>query len=265
MLSTTRVRPRYICVNCQRRYAQGRASCLCGAIHTVQPIANGARSSGLSGDGSRAVRADELSDTPIARIPIREPWHEIMGGGWPHESQPQLLLYGGPATRKTTEALQLADELGPTLYISTEASTERLKSYITRLGLRADRIWLLKELELALIMRELRGNLETFKTIVLDSLTAVRDRGRRGDPLANLQKVERLIGNRSLIIVGQVNKDGTMAGSNEVPHKVDTASRLTKTTIDTWKNRFGPETKIKRPTATAIRARARRPARLRSV
>ena len=105
---------------------------------------------------SRAIRADQIPDLPVARCDVGEPWTELMGGGWPHESKPRVLIYGGPGTYKTTHAIRIGAILSPCLFISTEADTDRQKQIARRANVDQSKLWFLYEPDRRAILRELR-------------------------------------------------------------------------------------------------------------
>lgn len=171
------------------------------------------------------------------------------------------MLTGLPGAGKTTISLQIADYLiseGHTVfYNSCEESGEQLKMTLERLGLQnmLDKGYHASLSEIGEILDtadKLRANVPSDKGffLFLDSLQTVEKAHEgRGRPLsqqnmateAMWQTAEWCKQNMTVaIVIGQVTKDGTFAGKQEVKHAIDCHLHLSVDTdkkSDTYKQR----------------------------
>lgn len=205
------------------------------------------------------VTLTSLSSNPQERIKsgISELDH-VLGGGI--VAGQVILLAGEPGVGKSTLLLQVARELmsgkssGTILYASGEESAEQIFLRARRLsitGKQADNILLQAETNVEAIVSQASNKIGL---LIVDSIQTLWTEDLAGAPgsvgqvretayrLIQHVKSERI----PLIIVGQVTKEGSIAGPKVLEHLVDTVlymesmpyeeTRLLRVT----KNRFGP-------------------------
>ena len=177
----------------------------------------------------------------------------VLGGGLTAGS---LLLVGGdPGIGKSTLLLQVAASLaaaGSTvLYIAGEESEEQVRMRATRLGVIPERLLILCETELEAVL-EAAAKVKP-GIMVVDSIQTVARGDLEGGPgtvtqmrecglaLLHFAKATRT----SVLLVGHVTKDGTVAGPRVLEHMVDAVLYLEGERYQHYrvlraaKNRFG--------------------------
>lgn len=212
-------------------------------------------SGGPSGSAApRAVTA--LSDVTIApnmRIPtgIAE-LDSVLGGGLVRGSV--VLIGGEPGIGKSTLLLQAAGRLGKNgtdvLYVCGEESLPQVRSRADRVGASAG-ISLLPEVDASVIEATVLA--EHPGVVIVDSIQTLFDPtldgvpGSVGQVRATAARLVRMAKTHdvTLIVVGHVTKDGTIAGPRVLEHVVDTVlyfegdSDHAFRIVRAAKNRFG--------------------------
>jgi len=211
-------------------------------------------------DGARSAGA-AASPVALARVEARET--ERLSSGLPELDRVlggglvvgQVVLIGGdPGIGKSTLLLQSLAALGAArkvVYISGEESAEQVALRARRLGLEAEGVGLLAEIQLERIL----GALEAARpeVAVVDSIQTLWTEALESAPgsvaqvrecAAQLARHAKKSGT-ALFIIGHVTKDGAIAGPRVLEHIVDTvlyfegdpnsAFRLVRAV----KNRFG--------------------------
>jgi DNA repair protein RadA/Sms len=177
-----------------------------------------------------------------------------------------LLFTGTPGAGKTTMMLTLADQItkngGLVVFNTAEESLFQVKLIAERLNLKSG-FAVGQETHVPTLLgacdklREKRGNKGKPFFLIVDSLQCMDD-GKYTNGSVNTQSATRalsLITNyckeqfTNAIVIGQVNKEGKMAGSNKLKHMVDAMITLSVEEKDpdlrgcrvlqTTKNRFG--------------------------
>ena len=194
---------------------------------------------------------DVLSGAPIERIPtgLKEA-DRVLGGGL--LSGALVLLGGSPGVGKSTLALHICSGIDrKALYISAEESEEQIALRARRLNVKPDHLHLSGENELDGIITHIErispelvviDSIQTVMNSSLDSLpgspSQIRDCGQR---LLEISKQK----NVTILIVGHVTKEGTIAGPKMLEHMVDTVlymdgdDRYDHRILRSAKNRFG--------------------------
>ncbi len=190
-------------------------------------------------------------------VPIAE-FSRVLGGGLVPGSL--ILLGGEPGIGKSTLVLelsaQLARERGNVLYVSGEESARQIKLRADRLGLSAERLYLLAETDLEAIIDHTRA-LEP-KLLVIDSIQTTRDAALNSSPgliaqvrhcATKLQELAKT-GGLSILLIGHVTKDGHIAGPRVLEHIVDAVLYLEGDPFQHYrllrsvKNRFGATNEV---------------------
>ena len=179
----------------------------------------------------------------------------VLGGGMLSGSL--ILLGGNPGVGKSTLALHMFSGIGEkVLYISAEESEEQVALRARRLDLKSDDLFLSSENELDGILKHVdRINpvlviIDSIQTIFnpeLDSLpgspSQIRDCGQQ---LLEISKNKNI----TILIVGHVTKEGTIAGPKMLEHMVDTVlymegdDRYDHRILRSEKNRFGTTNEV---------------------
>ena len=179
----------------------------------------------------------------------------VLGGGMLSGSL--ILLGGNPGVGKSTLALHMCSGIGEkVLYISAEESEEQVALRARRLDLKSDDLFLSSENELDGILKHVdRINpvlviIDSIQTIFnpeLDSLpgspSQIRDCGQQ---LLEISKNKNI----TILIVGHVTKEGTIAGPKMLEHMVDTVlymegdDRYDHRILRSEKNRFGTTNEV---------------------
>lgn len=177
----------------------------------------------------------------------------VLGGGIVPGS---LILVGGePGIGKSTLLLQMANSLssnyGIILYVSAEESLYQIKLRASRLGVFAEKLFLVSETDIEVIKKHI--NEIKPKVVIVDSIQAINDYEISSSPgsisqvrectaqLMRLAKSKEI----SIFIIGHVTKGGILAGPKVLEHIVDTVLYLEGEQYNIYrilrstKNRFG--------------------------
>jgi len=189
----------------------------------------------------------------VPRIAIRSAeFSRVLGGGIVPGSV--LLLSGEPGIGKSTLVLSLADDIGArgiVLYASGEESPEQIGGRAERMGLKNPNIRITSET----VAENIVAGMEDLKPVltIVDSIQTTRLLSADGEPgspthvrgsTAILVETAKRIGS-PLVIIGQVTKEGSIAGPKLLEHLVDVVLNLegdsngTLRVLRAGKNRFG--------------------------
>ncbi len=154
----------------------------------------------------------------------------VLGGGWVDGSV--TLVGGEPGIGKSTLLLQAAAQaaLGGrrALYVSAEESIEQVRDRAERLGAIHEGVFITDVIEVGGIASEIARLEPHF--VVIDSIQAVHDEANDGTPGSVTQvreSTQALIraarsSGAAIALVGQVTKEGSLAGPRMLEHLVDT-------------------------------------------
>lgn len=207
---------------------------------------------GLASTG-QLQKISSIKAADIARQPtgISE-FDRVLGGGLVEGGV--ILIGGDPGIGKSTLLLQVLCHLGkvsPAIYVSGEESPQQIAMRAKRLGLDASEVELLAEINLEKIL----ATLQTHKPniVVIDSIQTVYSEALQSAPgsvaqvrecSAQLTRIAKQLG-ITVILVGHVTKEGSLAGPRVLEHIVDTVlyfegdQNSTFRLIRAFKNRFG--------------------------
>jgi len=194
----------------------------------------------------------EITPTGIGEL------DRVLGKGIPRGSF--ILVGGDPGVGKSTLLLQVASKLSLSgkkiLYVTAEESLEQLRDRALRLGVNLDLLYGFQEADLSVIISTAQDFkpdiliLDSIQTVyhpeipsVPGSVAQVRECG------AELLRYAKRTGT-SVIVVGHVTKDGTLAGPKTLEHMVDVVLHLEGDLLlglrilRTTKNRFGSTNEI---------------------
>jgi DNA repair protein RadA/Sms len=261
MANIKRVKTIYSCTECGASAPKWQGQCPgCGQWNTlVESVAEAAttgpanRYSSLAGE-ARLQKLSEINPAEEPRQPTGiEEFDRVLGGGL--VAGGVVLIGGDPGIGKSTLLLQalsrLADANLPVMYVSGEESAEQVALRARRLHLGAGDMQLLAEINLEKILRVL--NREKPAVAVIDSIQTVYSDALQSAPgsvaqvrecAAQLTRMAKQSGT-TVIFVGHVTKEGTLAGPRVLEHMVDTVlyfegdSHSSFRLVRAFKNRFG--------------------------
>ena len=228
-------------------------------IADLSPTPTGVkRVSAVSGISSEAIAYKdlELPDFMRSATGLGE-LDRVLGGGLVNSSV--VLLSGEPGIGKSTLLMQISDILGQNrkvLYVSGEESYGQLKLRAKRLGIRGENLFILAETNVDSILAQ--ADKIKPDIIIVDSVQTVFNERIASAPGSitqvkecTLSFIEKAKGDGiSVILVGHVNKEGSIAGPKVLEHMVDAVlyfegeKQHTYRIIRAIKNRYGPTNEI---------------------
>ncbi len=190
-------------------------------------------------------------------LPIGE-FNRVLGGGLVAGSL--VLISGDPGIGKSTLLLQasalIARDRGKVVYVSGEETLHQTKLRAERLGVKGERLYLLAETDLEVILNQIEQLspsmviIDSIQTVYLPeletapgSITQVRECTLRLVHWAKLSAVP-------VFIAGHVTKDGAIAGPRVLEHIVDVVLYLEGEPFSAYrllrcvKNRFGSTNEV---------------------
>ena len=202
--------------------------------------------------GSAKVQSlAEVAETETGRLPTgSDEVDRVLGGGWVPGSV--LLLAGEPGIGKSTLLLQLANYASNAnhaiLYVAGEESLAQVKMRAERIGVGGS-MSLTRETDARLLAAHILENAPTL--VIVDSIQTLLsdDTGTPGsltqvrDGTAILTQAAKQAGS-TLVLIGHVTKQGSIAGPKVIEHMVDATLSLESASgfrvLRAIKNRFGP-------------------------
>ena len=182
-------------------------------------------------------------------------FNRVLGGGLVYGSV--VLMGGEPGIGKSTLSLKLAlNSPYNCLYVSGEESDQQIKLRADRLGGNMEKCYLLQETQLHQIIHQANKLLPDF--IVLDSIQTIQSENLDSAP-GSITQVRECTSqivqyakttNTPILIIGHINKEGSIAGPKVLEHMVDTVLQfegdhhLLYRIIRSVKNRFGSTNEI---------------------
>ncbi len=181
----------------------------------------------------------------------------VLGGGLVPGAV--VLLAGEPGVGKSTLLLEvgaLVSESGPVLYVTGEESAAQVRLRADRIGAVGPNLYLAAETELSAVL----AHVETVKPqlLIVDSVQTIMAPGIEGTPggvtqirevtsaLMAVAKQQAL----TIVLVGHVTKDGSIAGPRALEHLVDVVLHFDGDRhaqlrmVRALKNRFGPTDEV---------------------
>ncbi len=259
----------FLCNNCGETFPKWLGRCQsCGEFNTIvefreAPDSPGQRrKSGVSAGLVPTGKVQMLSDcatTEVARITTGFPEVDtVLGGGIVKGSM--TLIGGAPGIGKSTLMLQIASKAArkgvDVLYISGEESVDQIALRAKRLGAINDPVKVLTETSVELILEVINAEnptllvIDSIQTLFTDSVPSAPGSVSQVRECTALLMGEAKRRGLSLVIIGHVTKDGTIAGPRVLEHMVDTVlsfegdSNYTYRILRGIKNRFGPSGEI---------------------
>ena len=251
----------YVCSSCGAKAPQLLGRCpVCGEWGTYEEEVKvrGERLEvrGIS-SGNLPQRLQDVVATEEMRLDMRNgEFNRVLGGGLVPGSL--VLLGGEPGIGKSTLALQVLMQQGErkTFYASGEESVRQLKLRAERLAGNAENLYISSETSLERILEQVKelepeivviDSIQTIGTEAVEatigSLTQVRECAARIMEFAKTKNIP-------FIIIGHINKEGSLAGPKVLEHIVDTVlqfegdQQYMYRILRAQKNRFGSTSEI---------------------
>ena len=256
----------FVCNNCGEEYIKWQGKCdVCNEWSTLKEFNVPKNQKSLSRSGAK-TEAIKLKDVAIGNFQrtstkILE-FDRVLGGYDKTQSSGGIvpgsiiLLGGDPGIGKSTLLLQVASNLQNVLYVSGEESVEQIKMRFDRLGLKSDSLKLLAETDLNTIQEIIKK--EKPDLVIVDSIQTVYSSDFPSTPGSIVQVRECAMrlqslaktSHTSVILVGHVTKEGSVAGPRILEHLVDVVLYLEGENFQNTrilrgaKNRFGATDEI---------------------
>ncbi|MBU6234219.1 MAG: DNA repair protein RadA [Alphaproteobacteria bacterium] len=261
----------YACQNCGAVHPRWSGHCdACGGWNTItEEIQSAAPVGSLKAKGPARSNVVEFVDLKGQNAPLPRAssgigeWDRVTGGGLVPGSV--TLIGGDPGIGKSTLLLQLVAALAQKnltcAYISGEEAIDQVRLRARRLGLEQSPVHLASATSVRDIVSTLepqKGQKNPYDLVVIDSIqtmfvdTIESAPGTVGQVRATTSELIRLAKthNITVLIVGHVTKEGTIAGPRVLEHMVDTVLYFEGDRGHQFrilrgvKNRFGPTDEI---------------------
>lgn len=258
-----KVKTAWFCSACGNEFPKWEGRCpACGEWNTlveekIQPKSK-ASSVALSGaPRSRPQRVSEIETVQEARIAMpSQELNRVLGGGLVAGS---LVLIGGePGIGKSTLVLQniLSIRNRTILYVSGEESAAQLKMRADRIGRRGDNCFIVTETSLDSIFEHISAVqpqlliVDSIQTIASDAIeSAAGSVSQVRECAAQLLRYAKESG-VPVILIGHINKEGSIAGPKVLEHIVDAVLQFEGDRhymyriLRSIKNRFGSTSEL---------------------
>lgn len=249
----------YVCSACGASYPKWEGRCAqCGEWNSLREeaapraVEEAHRYAPLAGS-SPVLRLADIDAHETSRQPTGlDEFDRVLGGGLVNGGV--VLLGGDPGIGKSTLLLQATASLSrvvSVLYVTGEESPEQVALRARRVGIGDTDVELLAEIRLEAILDSLEQRRP--RVAVIDSIQTLYSSALGAAPgsvsqvrecVAQLTRVAKQMG-VSVVMIGHVTKDGSLAGPRVVEHIVDTVLYFEGDThsayrlIRAFKNRFG--------------------------
>lgn len=243
----------FTCTNCGAQYSKWQGRCLeCGKWGTIIEEAQPNPSKVAAGKAKpdKPIKLSELAGEKHLRTQtgIGE-LDRVLGGGIVKGSV--TLLGGDPGIGKSTLAIQIAQSVPSTLYVSGEESADQIRIRAERLGMSLDVFDFLPQTNvervIATALESKPGLLviDSIQTVATDELDTAP--GTVSQITACAGKLITLAKSAGIavMVIGHVTKDGMVAGPKTLEHLVDAVLYLENDSQNFYKilrgtkNRFG--------------------------
>lgn len=270
----------FVCQQCGGRFPKWQGQCpACGEWNSLVEEVWETTKKGRTQNLTTAAEPKQLSKIRIQTQPrmatFSSEFDRVLGGGLVPGSV--ILIAGEPGIGKSTLLLKLAAKLGKStsrsinpqaLYISGEESEQQIKLRADRLDVKTDNLFILAATDVdqvtGVIANFLKKKLKSARpdslspVVVVDSIQAMETTDLTGSPgtvgqvrecALRLTRLAKTL-NIPLILVGQVTKEGSVAGPKVLEHLVDAVlylegERFQETRLlRSMKNRFGPTDEV---------------------
>lgn len=249
----------FVCNSCGAEFNKWQGQCsACGAWNSVQEIRLGAvpaagRSVGYAGSTNQVQVLKDISLVDLPRFSSgMQEFDRVLGSGFVPGSV--VLIGGNPGAGKSTLLLQTLCHLAqdaPALYVTGEESLQQVAMRAQRLSLPNDRLQVAAETDVEAVLY--LASQHKPRIMVVDSVQVMHLSDITSAPgsvsqvresAAVLTRFAKQSGT-TVILVGHVTKDGSLAGPKVLEHMIDCSIMLEGDndsrfrTLRGNKNRFG--------------------------
>ena len=247
----------FVCAECGSEFVQWQGQCTsCHVWNSLKPIR-------VEGGNQKTVRKAMPADKSVSLSSIEAhendriltyagEFNRVLGGGFVPGSV--VLIGGHPGAGKSTLLLETVAQMAKdkqVLYVSGEESAEQLALRASRIGYQDSTMRVLIETSVDNILNILEA--EKPAVVVIDSVQMLYCEQASGSPggvsqvRESVTRLTRFVkaGDTTLILVGHVTKDGSLAGPKILEHCVDCSISMDTSTdsrfrtLRALKNRFG--------------------------
>ncbi|MBU3720287.1 MAG: DNA repair protein RadA [Burkholderiaceae bacterium] len=254
----------FVCRECGQLHAKWQGQCDgCGSWNTLEEtgaslVSRKGQAPIAIAPSGKAVRLSEVQAQELPRVATgSDEFDRVLGGGLVPGGV--VLIGGDPGIGKSTLLLQALVGLSrhqSTLYVSGEESVAQVALRARRLGLDESSLTVLAEIQLEQILAQLMAQkpaivvLDSIQTLYSESLTAAPGSVSQVRECASRLTRWAKESDCTVILVGHVTKEGTLAGPRVLEHIVDTVlyfegdAHASYRVIRAIKNRFGTVNEI---------------------
>ena len=254
----------YICSECGYESPKWYGKCpSCGEWNTMnEEIKDTSKPAAATRSHASAyappVHINEISTTDEIRYQTgSKELDRVMGGGIVKGSL--ILLGGDPGIGKSTILLQICEHLGRNLkilYVSGEESRRQLKLRADRLGVDSENLYILTQTDVELVCETIRQDkpdiemIDSIQTMSLSELNSSPGSVTQVRESTNFFMRTAKSMDIPMIIVGHVNKEGSIAGPKVLEHVVDAVlhfegdRQMSYRILRAVKNRYGSTNEI---------------------
>ena len=253
----------YICSECGYESPKWYGKCpSCGEWNTmneeVRDTAKQSPTTARAVSYAPPIKIQEISTTDEIRYKTgSSELDRVMGGGIVKGSL--ILLGGDPGIGKSTILLQICEHLGKNLsilYVSGEESKRQLKLRADRLGVDSDNLYILTQTDVEMICETIRQDkpdivmIDSIQTMSLTELNSSPGSVTQVRECTNyLMRTAKSL-DIPMIVVGHVNKEGSIAGPKVLEHIVAAVlhfegdKQMSYRILRAVKNRYGSTNEI---------------------
>lgn len=254
-----KIKVAYFCNNCGNESPKWVGKCpICGEWNTyveesvIKTTPQSKRGHLFEADRTKPLRLKDVTTGDDPRIDMNDSeFNRVLGGGMVPGSL--ILLGGEPGIGKSTLILQTVLHLDKikTLYVSGEESSRQLKMRADRIKESSENCFILCETNLEQIFTHIKNVEPDF--VVIDSIQTIYTDAVESSPgsvsqvrecAAGILKFAKETGT-PVVLIGHINKEGSIAGPKVLEHIVDTVLQFDGDQhymyriLRSIKNRFG--------------------------
>ena len=260
----SKVKSVYICSECGYESAKWSGKCpSCGEWNTMNEEVRdyskpASKAAARPVSYAAPVQVNDISTNDEIRYKTGlNELDRVMGGGIVKGSL--VLLGGDPGIGKSTILLQICEHLGKELkilYVSGEESKRQLKLRADRLGVDSDNLYILTQTDVEMICETIRQDkpnivmIDSIQTMSLSELNSAPGSVTQVRESTNYFMRTAKSLDIPMIIVGHVNKEGSIAGPKVLEHVVDAVlhfegdKQMSYRILRAVKNRYGSTNEI---------------------
>lgn len=251
----------FVCKSCGAQSPKWMGKCTsCGAWNSFEEevIESSVKTSSqyVPSSSARPIVLSEIKTEKLDRIPtgIHE-LDQVVGGGIVPGSV--ILLGGEPGIGKSTLLLQVAVNLNKkVLYVSGEESPQQIFLRAQRLNVPSNNCYIYSETNIAAIIQEIKNS--TPDLVIVDSVQTLKHPDIDASPgsVSQIRETSNLLiemakqTHTPMILIGHINKEGSIAGPKILEHMVDVVLQFEGDMQNVYrilrsnKNRFGSTAEI---------------------